>query len=107
MYYYNPREGTPAVTLGGQLPLKVKKERLQAVIDTQLAILREEMAKRVGETCTVLAEGLSRDSKTELKARTAQNHQVVFPGDEGLAGNFVKVRLDSLTGNTFRAILFD
>jgi tRNA-2-methylthio-N6-dimethylallyladenosine synthase len=105
MYYYNPREGTPAVTLEGQLPLKITKERLQGVIDTQLAILRDEMAKRVGETCTVLAEGVSRDCKTELKARTAQNHQVVFPGDAELIGNFVKVSLDSLTGNTFRATM--
>jgi tRNA-2-methylthio-N6-dimethylallyladenosine synthase len=105
MYYYNPREGTPAVTLEGQLPLKIKKERLQTVIDTQLTILREEMTKRVGETCTVLAEGLSRDSKTELKARTAWNHQVVFPGDANLVGKFQKVRLDTLTGNTFRATL--
>jgi tRNA-2-methylthio-N6-dimethylallyladenosine synthase len=102
MYYYNPREGTPAAKMPGQVPLPVKKERLQVIIDTQLAITREEMAKRLGLEALALVQSISRDNPEELLGLTEQNQRVVFPGQESLAGSFVKVRLEELTGNTFR-----
>ncbi|WP_306700913.1 tRNA (N6-isopentenyl adenosine(37)-C2)-methylthiotransferase MiaB [Treponema endosymbiont of Eucomonympha sp.] len=60
MYYYNPREGTAAAAMPGQIPLAVRKERLQAIIDLQLAVTREEMAKRIGQEAKVLAQSVSR-----------------------------------------------
>ena len=38
MYYFNPREGTKAVTMAGQLPSEVRMSRLQQLIDLQRSI---------------------------------------------------------------------
>ena len=66
MYYYNPREGTPAAKFKDQVPMEVKKERLQKIIDMQLAISSEVLEKRVGMTVEVLADIISRDNRNEL-----------------------------------------
>ena len=105
MYYYNPREGTPAAVMPAQIPVEEKKARLQKIIDLQLVITSEEMAKRVGSTSKVLVQSVSRDNKTELLAKTPQDENVVFAADKSLIGNFAMVHIDSLNGNTFRGTL--
>ena len=107
MYYFNPREGTPAARYENQIPLEIKKERLQKIIDMQLGITTEVLEKRVGLTVEVLADIVSRDSKNELLGKTAQNERVAFLAPQSLIGKFVRVRLDSLSGNTFRGTLVD
>ena len=107
MYYFNPREGTPAAKMDGQIDLETKKERLQKIIDLQLKITTEVMQERVGKTITVLADIISRDDKTELLGKTEQNERVAFKGKPSLIGHFVKVHLDSLNGNTFRGTLIE
>ena len=105
MYYYNPREGTPAAVRNDQIDVEEKKNRLQKVIDLQLEITRREMEKRVGTVAEVLAENVSRDDKNELLGKTAQDERVAFAAPENLIGSFVKVKLESLSGNTFRGVL--
>ena len=105
MYYYNPREGTPAATFPDQIDLKIKKERLQKVINLQLKHTTEVMEKRIGETITVLADIVSRDDERELLGKTEQNERVAFKADKNLIGSFVKVRLTALNGNTFKGEL--
>ncbi|MBQ2528854.1 MAG: tRNA (N6-isopentenyl adenosine(37)-C2)-methylthiotransferase MiaB [Treponema sp.] len=105
MYYYNPREGTPAAKFKDQVPMEVKKERLQKIIDMQLAISSEVLEKRVGMTVEVLADIISRDNRNELLGKTSQNERVAFEAPQSLIGKFVKVRLDELSGNTFRGTL--
>ncbi len=105
MYYYNPREGTPAAKFEDQIDLKIKKERLQKVIDLQLKHTALVMNARVGKTIEVLADIVSRDNENELLGKTEQNERVAFKADKKLIGTFVKVRLDSLSGNTFRGTL--
>ncbi|MBE6351115.1 MAG: tRNA (N6-isopentenyl adenosine(37)-C2)-methylthiotransferase MiaB [Spirochaetaceae bacterium] len=105
MYYYNPREGTPAATYPNQIPIETKKTRLQKIIDMQLIITREETAKRLGKTVTVLAECVSKDNPKELLGKTEQDERVVFEAPETLCGSFVQVELVELTGNTIRGIL--
>lgn len=105
MYYFNPREGTPAAKMENQIDLETKKERLQKIIDLQLKITNEVMTARVGKTITVLADIISRDNKNELLGKTEQNERVAFAAPRALIGHFVKVRLDSLNGNTFKGTL--
>lgn len=102
MYYYNPREGTPAAVRKDQIPVEIKKERLQKVIDLQLEVTRSQMEKRVGQTVTVLCESISRDNKSELLGKTPQDERVAFDASEKLIGQFVQVELLSLNGNTFK-----
>ncbi|MCQ2576818.1 MAG: MiaB/RimO family radical SAM methylthiotransferase [Treponema sp.] len=104
MYYYNPREGTPAAKME-QLPEEVRKERLQRVIDLQLEHTHEQMSKRVGKTVKVLVESVSRDDKTELQGQTEQHEKVVFKAEKSLIGTFVNVKIEALSGNTFRGSL--
>lgn len=101
MYFYNPREGTPAAKME-QLPESVRKERLQRVIDLQLEHTHEQMSKRIGMEVKVLAESVSRDDKNELLGQTQQHEKVAFLADKSLIGNFVNVKISSLNGNTFK-----
>ena len=105
MYYYNPREGTPAATWSGQIPMEEKKRRLQKVIDLQLEISKQEMEKRTGRTVKVLVENTSRDNESELLGKTEQDERVAFCADKALIGKFANVHIDSLNGNTFRGTL--
>lgn len=104
MYYYNPREGTPAAKME-QIPEEIRKQRLQRVIDLQLQHTHEEMSKRVGQTKKVLVESVSRDNKDELLGQTEQHEKVAFLAPKNLIGKFVKVHIDELSGNTFRGHL--
>lgn len=105
MYYYNPREGTPAATFENQIPVELKKERLQKIIDMQLEITTQVLEKRVGRTVKVLADIISRDSKDEILGKTAQNERVAFKAPQSVIGKFVTVHLDSLNGNTFKGTM--
>lgn len=102
MYYFNPRDGTKAASMENQIPLPVKKARLQKIIDEQLLITGEELQKRVGSTARVLAESESRDNKNELLGKTEHDERVVFHADKSAVGNFAAVRLVSLSGQTFK-----
>ncbi len=104
MYFYNPREGTPAAKME-QIPVEVRKERLQRVIDLQLEHTHEQMSKRVGSTVMVLVEGVSRDDKTELLGQTEQHEKIAFKADKSKIGSFVNVKITELSGNTFRGEL--
>ena len=105
MYYYNPREGTPAEKMENQVPLEVKKARLQKIINLQLEITQKVMKRRVGKTIKVLADIVSKDDRNELLGKTEQNERVAFRADPSIIGTFVQVHLDSLNGNTFKGTL--
>lgn len=107
MYYYNPREGTPAAKMSNQIPVEIKKERLQKIIDMQLKITGEEMSKRTGRTVKVLTESVSRDNPNELLGKTEQDERIAFAAPKNLIGKFCNVHIDSLSGNTFRGTLSD
>ena len=102
MYYYNPREGTPAAKFDGQIDLAVKKERLKKVIDLQLKHTAQVMKRRIGKTVTVLADIVSRDDETELLGKTEQNERVAFKAPQNQTGTFLTVKLVGLSGNTFK-----
>ena len=105
MYYYNPREGTPATKMEDQLSEEVKKARLQKVIDLQLKITAEEMQKRVGSEVKVLVEGVSRDNPGELLGKTEQDERIAFAADKSLIGTFVRAKIEALSGNTFKGTM--
>lgn len=105
MYYYNPREGTPAAEWEGQIPLEEKKSRLQKIIDLQLEITSQKLRERVGQIVTVLAEKQSRDNPNEILGKTERDERVAFSAPKNLLGNFAKVKLLELNGNTFKGEL--
>lgn len=102
MYYYNPREGTPACSYENQIPMEDKKRRLAKIIDIQQEITKTEMKKQLGKTVKVLVENVSRDDESEMLGRTSRDERVVFKADKSLIGSFVEVKIESLNGNTFK-----
>jgi len=104
MYYFNPRSGTPAADFEGQIDHQTKLDRLSEIIALQKEISRTKREKRVGKEERVLVESPSKKNPRELLARTERDHMVVFPGNSSLIGQFVKVRIDSMVGNTLKGI---
>jgi tRNA-2-methylthio-N6-dimethylallyladenosine synthase len=103
MYHFNPREGTGAAKLPCRVPDKVKKERLARVIELQKVLTQEALNSRLGSEDTILIESRSRKSSRELLGRTSRDEMVVLYGNPSRIGSFARVRLMSLSGNTFRA----
>jgi tRNA-2-methylthio-N6-dimethylallyladenosine synthase len=103
-YRYNPREGTPAFSLGDDVPDDVKKDRLAQIIRLQRRITRSRKLARLGSKVEVLVESRSRKDPQELLGRTAADETVVFGGPEGRIGAFCRVFLTELRGGTFAGV---
>ena len=103
MYYYNPREGTPAATLADQVPEKVKKERLARVIALQREITRDMMRGMIGSEAITWSREFRSGRRTRCLRRTDQDMMVVFQAPASRIGTFARVRLTGLRGNTFKA----
>ena len=80
MYFYSERPGTLAEKrYEDDVPLDVKKRRLQEIVDVQWHLSNESNKKELGNTYEVLIEGNSKKSDQEWMGRTSQNKVVVFP----------------------------
>ncbi len=94
-FMYSPRSGTAAARMPEQLPLPVKKDRLQRLMEVQYPITRRKNEAPVGETVELLVEGTSKANPARLTGRTRTNRIVLFPGDAALAGEMVMVEITS------------
>lgn len=95
-FIYSKRSGTPAAKMEGQVPLDVKKDRLNRLMAVQnLSSLRrnEEM---LGKIVEVLAEGPSRNPAV-WTGRTRTNKLVLWPveGKGYQPGDKVMVKVDT------------
>ena len=80
MYFYSERPGTLAEKrYEDDVPLDVKKRRLQEIVDVQWHLSNESNKKELGNSYEVLIEGNSKKSDQEWMGRTSQNKVVVFP----------------------------
>ena len=57
VFVYSKEEGTPAAKMKGQVPEKIKKARMDILMQDQQAISREIQQSLVGRTLKVLIEG--------------------------------------------------
>ena len=92
-FMYSKRSGTPAATMPDQVPLDVKKRRLQRLIELQAEQSLAWRQKMLGSTYEVLVEGPSKTNPERLSGRTRGNELVVFTGDSALIGQLVAVRM--------------
>jgi tRNA-2-methylthio-N6-dimethylallyladenosine synthase len=103
MFYYSERPGTLAARkYPDDIPLEVKKRRLQEIIDLQNyhSLLRNRAD--IGKEHIVLVEKPSRRSELELCGRNDQNKMVVFPAENYRAGQYVKVLVEEATAATLK-----
>ncbi len=104
MYKYSPRAGTPATRLPDDLPDGEKSRRLAELIDLQRRIGPEVLEENVGRTMEILVEGPSKRDPREPFGRTRNRFMVVLPAGSARPGDLIDVRLESLSGSTYRGI---
>lgn len=101
MFFYSERPNTFAARkMEDDVPMDVKKRRLNEIIAKQQehSLLRTQ--KHVGRIEEVLVEGLSKKSKEQLFGRNTQNTVVVFDKFDYQPGDMVKVKIVDCTAAT-------
>ncbi|MFI8492141.1 tRNA (N6-isopentenyl adenosine(37)-C2)-methylthiotransferase MiaB [Peribacillus butanolivorans] len=92
-FIYSPREGTPAAKMQDNVPMEVKKERLQrlnALVNETCAL---KMKEYDGQIVEVLVEGESKKNPDVLAGYTTKNKLVNFIGPKSAIGQIVKVKI--------------
>ena len=103
MYYFNPREGTRAASMDGQIEDEVKIRRLERLINEQLERQKRIKESMIPFSAAVLVTGRSRDDEGMYLGRSEHNDYFVLSSSSPLSdGDIVKVNADELSGNTFR-----
>ncbi|VAW54965.1 tRNA-i(6)A37 methylthiotransferase [hydrothermal vent metagenome] len=101
-FIYSARPGTPAAVLSDNTTDLIKKHRLgilQSVITSNANAINQQM---VGTIQTVLVDGVSRKSETQITGRTENNRKVNFTGDKKLIGQFVDVKITEARTNSLQ-----
>ncbi len=105
-FRYSKRKGSVAADLPSQVSDEVKRERLKILQDIQKKITRKKNRDAEGKLEWVLVEGRSQKDPTEIMGRTRSNRIVNFPGDLGLIGGTVLVRIEKGFANSLRGALW-
>ena len=101
MFAYSERPGTPASKkMEDDVPLAIKKRRLNDIIQVQQKHSLYHMEQAIGKTVEVLIEGSSKKSDVHWKGRNSQNAVVVFPKGDEQIGDFVNVYIEDCTSAT-------
>ncbi|EIC29189.1 MULTISPECIES: tRNA (N6-isopentenyl adenosine(37)-C2)-methylthiotransferase MiaB [Methylomicrobium] len=106
-FIYSPRPGTPAAELPDDVPLEVKKQRLERFqnrIHENAARFAEKMVHTVQ---TVLVEAKSKKNPLHMQGRTENNRVVNFAAHPRLAGQFVDVLITEALPNSLRGRIVD
>ncbi len=101
MFAYSERPGTMAERkMADDVPLVVKKRRLQEIVDLQQEHSMFRTKEYVGKTVEVLIEKESKKSTEHWSGRNEQNTTVVFPKEHYKIGDFVNVKTIECTSAT-------
>jgi tRNA-2-methylthio-N6-dimethylallyladenosine synthase len=103
MFFYSERPGTLAHRrYQDDIPLDVKKRRLQEIIYVQNRLSQESNKRDLGKTVTVLIENVSKKSDAHWMGRSSQNKVVIFPkeGYPYAPGDYAQVRVTECTQAT-------
>ncbi|MGZ9584553.1 tRNA (N6-isopentenyl adenosine(37)-C2)-methylthiotransferase MiaB [Paenibacillus marinisediminis] len=95
-FIYSPREGTPAAGMEDNVPMDVKKARLQRLNDVMQELSRKSNDNMLGQTVEVLVESESKNNAEVLSGRTRTNKLVHFTGGKELIGQFVHVKISEI-----------
>jgi tRNA-2-methylthio-N6-dimethylallyladenosine synthase len=101
MFHYSERPGTLAARqFADDVPLEIKKRRLDQVIQKQTAHSLIRYQRDIGSVQKVLIEGVSKRSQAQLQGRTSANKVVVFDRENKSKGEYVLVEITGCTGAT-------
>ena len=101
MFYYSERPGTLAQKkYEDDIPLKIKKRRLEEIIKKQNIHSLERNKLTIDKDYKVLVEGNSKKSNNFLKGRTSENKMVIFPKKDDIMGGYVDVKIKDCNSAT-------
>jgi tRNA-2-methylthio-N6-dimethylallyladenosine synthase len=108
MFFYSERPGTPAAKkFEDDVPLEIKKRRVNEIIDKQRQHSAIRNQESVGKVFKVLIEGESKKSKDDFAGRNDQNKVIVFPRKHYKKGDYVNVFVNSCTSGTLLGQIID
>jgi tRNA-2-methylthio-N6-dimethylallyladenosine synthase len=107
MFFYSERPGTLAARkYEDDIPLEVKKRRLQEIIRLQQQISFQHNQRDIGKRFKVLIEGNSKRSDQDFCGRNSQNKMIVFAKKPGLqAGDYTWVEVHDATSATLKGTI--
>jgi tRNA-2-methylthio-N6-dimethylallyladenosine synthase len=94
-FMFSKRSGTAGANLPEQIPLEVKKYRLQRLIELQNDRSLAWRQKMLNKTYEILVEGPSKTNPEQLTGRTRGNEVVIFKDNVNLVGSLVPVKMVS------------
>lgn len=101
MYFYSERPKTLAERkFEDNVPIEVKKRRLNEVVTIHRNNALEQNKKQVGKTFEVLVEGEPKKNKEQFSGRTSENFYVVFPKDGLKKGEYINVQITDCSSAT-------
>lgn len=101
-FIYSKRPGTPAANIEDEIPMSVKKQRLQTLQSTINEFAAEISQKMVGTTQRILIEGVSKKDDKQLAGRTENNRVVNFDGNPRLIGQMIDVEITEAYRNSLQ-----
>ena len=93
MFAYNVIPNTAAERMDGHIEKSLKNKRLNKLIKLQNEITCEINNNSSGRIFEVLVESVSPKDPTRITGLTRQNKTVNFPGDVGLVGQLVNIKV--------------
>ena len=101
MFKYSERPGTFASKfLPDNISEEVKIDRLNRMIALMNELSLESNRRDVGKTFEILVEGYSKRLRSDMFGRTQQNKVVVFPARDEKVGDFITVKVNSVSSAT-------
>ncbi|MEE8808653.1 MAG: tRNA (N6-isopentenyl adenosine(37)-C2)-methylthiotransferase MiaB [Lactimicrobium sp.] len=92
-FVYSPRSGTPAARMEDNIPVSVKRERLQILNEKVAHYANLANQPYLGKTVKVLCEGPSKKNQNVYTGYSEKNKLVNFSGPAGLEGKIVDVKI--------------
>lgn len=105
-FKYSPRPGTPAAEYEGQIPEKIKKERLGALQKKLFAYQLSFNKEMIGRITSVLFENDGRHTG-QLSGRTPYMQNLYAKADASLKGKIVNVKVESATMNSLSGTILN
>lgn len=97
VFPYSKREGTPAASMSGQIPMQIKRERVHALSELERKIRREILEEAVGCEAEVLFETYENG---KMHGHTPNFIEVVCPVDAPLHAQIRRVRICEATDDS-------
>lgn len=92
-FMFSKRSGTLATDMPDQIPLDIKKRRLQELMNLQKEKGLKWRQNMLGKNYEILVEGPSKTNPERLTGRTRGNELVVFDGNSSIIGTLINVKI--------------